>query len=274
MTAPDLVPELLVTDISRSLEFWCDLCGFEVAYDRPDEGFAYITRGTAHVMLEQRGIGRNWVAAPLEPPFGRGANFQIRVPELDPILTALAGSDWPLFMEPESRWYRVNDEDDAGVRQFLVADPDGYLIRFQSSTGHRPGDGNTHDESVPVRTTVVVDAANCVGSVPDGWWRDRAGATRRLRDSLEPESLRHALELGVAPSLMLVVEGRARGVESTETVQVVDSPGIGDDTIVDVVERLTVQGGSIIVVTADRELRSRVAALGARTVGPRIVRPR
>lgn len=59
----------------------------------PDEGFAYLTLGTAHVMLEQRGIGRNWVAASVEPPFGRGANFQVSVPELDPILTALADGD-------------------------------------------------------------------------------------------------------------------------------------------------------------------------------------
>ena len=100
MTAPDLVPELLVTDITRSLAFWCDLCGFEVAYDRPEEGFAYLTRGTAHVMLEQRGSGRNWAPARVESPFGRGVNFQIGVPDLDPVLTALAGSDWPLFMEP------------------------------------------------------------------------------------------------------------------------------------------------------------------------------
>ncbi|MGO2537619.1 MAG: NTP pyrophosphohydrolase, partial [Brachybacterium tyrofermentans] len=101
----------------------------------------------------------------------------------------------------------------------------------------------------------------------------RAGATRRLRDSLEPEALRGDLELDATPDLVLVVEGKARGVESTATVQVVDAPGIGDDTIVDVVERLAAQGGSIVVVTADRELLSRVAALGARTVGPRIVRP-
>lgn len=273
MTAPDLVPELLVTDITRSLAFWCDLCGFEVAYERPEEGFAYLTRGTAHVMLEQRGSGRNWVPARVESPFGRGVNFQIGVPDLDPILTALAGSDWPLFMEPESRWYRVSDTEEAGVRQFLVADPDGYLIRFQTSTGHRPVAGTTHDESVPVHTTVVVDAANCVGSVPDGWWRDRAGATRRLRDSLSSDALRHDLQLAATPALVLVVEGRARGVQSTPTVQVVHAPGIGDDMIVKVVEQRAAQGESIVVVTADRELRTRVAALGARTVGPRVVRP-
>lgn len=137
MADPDLVPELLVSDVSRSIEFWCGLCGFTIAYDRPDEGFAYVTRGSAQVMLEQRGIGRNWVSAPLESPFGRGANFQIGVPDLAPILAALAAAGWPLFMEPESTWYRVSDSEEAGVQQFLVADPDGYLIRFQSSVGRR-----------------------------------------------------------------------------------------------------------------------------------------
>lgn len=121
--------------------------------------------------------------------------------------------------------------------------------------------------------TVVVDAANCVGSVPDGWWRDRLGATRRLRDSIWPDALRQALDLEAAPEVVLVVEGRARGVESTEVVRVVDSPGSGDDTIVEVVEDLAAEGCEIVVVTADRGLRSRVVEHGARTVGPRVVRP-
>ncbi|MCF8602106.1 hypothetical protein L5I01_01900 [Gordonia sp. HY442] len=124
------------------------------------------------------------------------------------------------------------------------------------------------------RVTVVVDAANCVGSVPDGWWRDRAGATRRLRDSIAPDDLRRALQLDVTPPVVLVVEGRARGVESSEAVRVVDAPGSGDDMIVDVVEQLAAHGEAAVVVTADRGLRSRVVALGARTVGPSVVRSR
>lgn len=134
---PDLVPELLVADSRASQQFWCGLCGFEVAYERPDEGFAYIVRGTAHLMLEERGIGRNWLTGELIQPFGRGINFQISVPEIGPIVAALRHASVDLFMEPETRWYRVGDVEEAGVRQFLVADPDGYLIRFQSSVGRR-----------------------------------------------------------------------------------------------------------------------------------------
>lgn len=121
--------------------------------------------------------------------------------------------------------------------------------------------------------TVVVDAANCVGSVPDGWWRDRLGATTRLRDSIAPDHVRRALDLGETPVVVLVVEGRARGVESSADVRVVDAPGSGDDEIVHIVDQLAARGEDAVVVTADRGLRSRVTSLGARTVGPRAVRP-
>jgi catechol 2,3-dioxygenase-like lactoylglutathione lyase family enzyme len=134
---PALVPELLVADVVRSVEFWCGLCGFVVEYQRDEEGFAYVVRGSAHVMLEQQGIGRNWITGPLERPLGRGINFQINVPDLAPILSALAAADYPLFMEPETKWYRVTPQEETGVSQFLVADPDGYLIRFQTSLGRR-----------------------------------------------------------------------------------------------------------------------------------------
>ncbi|KAF4946932.1 hypothetical protein FSARC_14081 [Fusarium sarcochroum] len=136
-THPALVPELLVTDTSKSISFWCQLCGFEIVYQRAEEGFAYISRGTAHVMLEQRGIGRNWIAASLNQPFGRGINLQINVTSLEPILLSLREASYPLFMPPETKWYRVGVAEEVGVRQFLVADPDGYLIRFQAHIERR-----------------------------------------------------------------------------------------------------------------------------------------
>jgi len=136
MTEPALVPELLVTDVDESLVFWRDLCGFTVKYARPDEGFAYVVRGSAHVMLEQAGLGRNWVTGPLEKPLGRGINFQIEVSDIDPIVAALAAAGIDLFMAPEMKTYRVGGAE-LGVRQFLVTDPDGYLLRFQSPIGPR-----------------------------------------------------------------------------------------------------------------------------------------
>ncbi|HET6606793.1 MAG TPA: VOC family protein [Rhodopila sp.] len=132
-----LVPELLVTDIDASLRFWCGLCGFTIAYERLHEGFDYLDRDGAQVMLEARGRNRNWITGALDVPYGRGINLQIAVADLDPILQSLAGVDWKLFMPPEEKWYRARDKE-TGVRQFLVQDPDGYLLRFSQRIGERP----------------------------------------------------------------------------------------------------------------------------------------
>jgi catechol 2,3-dioxygenase-like lactoylglutathione lyase family enzyme len=131
---PGLVPELLITDLATSLHFWVTLCGFEILYDRPPEGFAYLHSGTAHLMLEQIGVGRNWVPGALEKPLGRGVNFQVTVPAIGPLVERLSSSGWPLFMAPEDKWYQAGDTE-AGVSQLLVQDPDGYLLRF---TAHLP----------------------------------------------------------------------------------------------------------------------------------------
>ncbi|WP_148591422.1 NTP pyrophosphohydrolase [Streptomyces sp. WAC01526] len=118
---------------------------------------------------------------------------------------------------------------------------------------------------------VIVDAANVVGSVPDGWWRDRHGAAERLRDAL-PAYVSQGLPGLVTPPLemVLVVEGAARRVESVEGVRVVPADGSGDDRIVQLVAD-ECGGRDCLVVTADRELRERVQALGARATGPRAV---
>ena len=112
---------------------------------------------------------------------------------------------------------------------------------------------------------LVVDAANVIGSVPDGWWRDRAGAVRRLRDALAAAEL--------PEDVVLVVEGAARGVEPVSGVRVERAPGSGDDAIVELIEGLD-GDRPVTVVTADRELRSRVGALGATIEGPRTLRER
>ena len=132
-----LVPELLVSDIKRSLRFWHDICGFSVAFDRLFEGFVYLDLGGAQVMLEERGRNRNWITAPLEPPLGRGVNFEIVVPALAPILQSLVSAEWPLYMDPEEKWYRTGPVE-TGMHQFLVQDPDGYLLRFAARLGRRP----------------------------------------------------------------------------------------------------------------------------------------
>jgi len=129
----------------------------------------------------------------------------------------------------------------------------------------------------PPRPLVIVDAANVVGSVPDGWWRDRVGATERLRDALMTVAEHGLPDWDHRPpfDVVLVVEGAARSVKDAPGVRVVAAPGSGDDTIVDLVRREST-GRPTLVVTADRQLRERVRALGAAVAGPRTVprRPR
>ncbi len=114
---------------------------------------------------------------------------------------------------------------------------------------------------------VVVDAANVVGSRPDGWWRDRAGAAQRLLADLGA--------LQGDPSwtgrIAVVLEGAAKGADLDRTgsgIEVVRAEGSGDDAIVAVVGA-SVESAAVTVVTADRGLRARVEALGASVVGPR-----
>lgn len=125
-----------------------------------------------------------------------------------------------------------------------------------------------HDIDHPAdgQPVLVVDAANVVGSVPDGWWRDRRGATERLRDRLADLADSGVAGFEGPVNIVLVVEGRARGVASTASVTVVDADGSGDDAIVDVVARTS--ASQLAVVTADRELRCRVTDLGATALGP------
>jgi hypothetical protein len=126
---------------------------------------------------------------------------------------------------------------------------------------------------------VIVDGANVVGSVPDGWWRDRLGAARRLLASLAAVPSTGLAGLAGPVEVVLVVEGAARPLAAQtppDGVRIVSAPGSGDDTIVDLVstalgesepteERVT---RACLVVTADRALRERVIVLGAEVVGP------
>jgi len=118
---------------------------------------------------------------------------------------------------------------------------------------------------------VVVDAANVVGSVPDGWWRDRAGATARLRDRLAAVAARGLPDLPPPLDLLLVVEGAARDTPAIEGVRVHAAPGSGDDAIVELIAAEPADR-TRVVVTADRGLRERVSRLGARVLGPRALR--
>ncbi|WP_297110068.1 VOC family protein [uncultured Devosia sp.] len=124
-----LVPELSVSDIVASRRFYCDVLGFAVLYERPEEGFAYLALDQAELMLDQIGEGRDWITGPLVPPLGRGANFQIEVAAIDPICARLQAAGIELFQPVETSTYRTA-MDQVTQRQFCVQDPDGYLLRL------------------------------------------------------------------------------------------------------------------------------------------------
>jgi catechol 2,3-dioxygenase-like lactoylglutathione lyase family enzyme len=135
--APALVPELDVSNLDRSLAVYLDVLDFACRVRRPEEAFAYLVRGSAHIMLEQAaGPGRRFRTAPLERPYGRGINLQIEVDDVDALHARVVSADLEIVIPLEERWYRQNDEE-AGNRQFVMADPDGYLLRFFTSLGRR-----------------------------------------------------------------------------------------------------------------------------------------
>jgi catechol 2,3-dioxygenase-like lactoylglutathione lyase family enzyme len=135
-----LVPELLVSDFAASLDFYVRVVGFAVRYDRPAEKFAYLDLDGAELMIEQE--TDFWLTEPRERPYGRGINLQIEVTDLDGIVARLSKARIPLFRPVEEAWYRAGDHY-SGNRQFLVQDPDGYLLRmFQDlGTSDQPASG-------------------------------------------------------------------------------------------------------------------------------------
>lgn len=128
-----------------------------------------------------------------------------------------------------------------------------------------------------IRPAILVDVANVMGSTPDGWWRDRAGAAERLVGRLAERATdgipASALDLPAHtwfPEWVAVVEGQARGAGADAAgVAVVEAPASGDDTIVAQAIRLVADGRRVTVVTSDRGLATRVTDAGAGVRGTR-----
>ena len=121
-----------------------------------------------------------------------------------------------------------------------------------------------------VRPVIVVDSANVVGSVPDGWWNDRSGAAGRLLESLAERAAKgvpaQALGLDAEtwfPEIVAVLEGAARGADDVDGVRVVRASAGGDDAIVAEAEALAAKGRAVTVVTSDRGLADRLRSVAA-----------
>lgn len=129
-----LIPELDASDFARSLAFYTDTLGFHIAYQRPERRFAMLEYQGCQIMLEQ--ANDIWKTGELEYPFGRGVNFQMLVEDIGAIVTSLEAHGYPVMIGPEEHWYRRDDQL-IGQREFLVMDPDGYLLRFAQALGVR-----------------------------------------------------------------------------------------------------------------------------------------
>ena len=143
MNPPLLIPELDVSDLDRSLAVYVDIFGFTCHVLRPEERFAYLIRDGVHLMLEEAdGPGRRFRTAPLDYPFGRGMNLQIEVADVDALHASVRLAGFDFVVDLEERWYRQG-ESEVGNRQFVVADPDGYLLRFVGNLGRRPASSSS-----------------------------------------------------------------------------------------------------------------------------------
>lgn len=110
------------------MRFWTGVLGFSCRFRREEDRFAYLELGDAQVMLEEHHES-SWGTAPLERPFGRGINLQIEVDDVEGLHARIIDAGVPLFQDPLRSEYREGDTVHVAY-EFLVQDPDGYLLRF------------------------------------------------------------------------------------------------------------------------------------------------
>lgn len=123
-----LIPELSVTNINKSIEFYTFI-GFKVIYERKEDKFCFLELEGNQIMLEQ--INDNWNTGDLEYPFGRGINISMTVANVEEYYEKIKKSNYDIFKKIMTNKYRVDDiiyED----KEFLIQDPDGYLLRFNN----------------------------------------------------------------------------------------------------------------------------------------------
>lgn len=121
-----LIPELSVSNIDNSREFYLSL-GFKVIYERKEDRFLFLTLDDNQIMLEE--VNDNWSVGKLSYPYGNGINISMMIKDIDTLYDNIKKKDIKLFRDLKVDKYRVDDrvyED----KEFLIQDPDGYLLRF------------------------------------------------------------------------------------------------------------------------------------------------
>lgn len=123
-----LIPELSVTDIEKSKEFYLSL-GFKIKYERPENKFCFLELEENQIMIEE--INDNWNTGTLEYPFGRGINISMSVSNVKELYNNIINKNIKPFKELETHSYRVDEINYEDI-EFLIQDPDGYLLRFNN----------------------------------------------------------------------------------------------------------------------------------------------
>lgn len=131
-----IIPEFSVSNLENSLNFY-KTCGFKIEYERPENKFAFVSLNTTiQIMLQELSNDEKWDVGTLSYPFGNGINFQLDVNDIDSIYNNLKNSGYKIAFEIEENWYRQDDKL-LGCKEFLVQDPDGYLLRFSKDLGEK-----------------------------------------------------------------------------------------------------------------------------------------
>ena len=123
-----LIPELSVSDINKSKEFYLSL-GFSIIYERVDDKFCFLELDGNQLMIEE--VNDNWNVGELEYPYGRGVNISMEVSDIDKLYSFVKEKQYPIFREMQIDSYQVGDKV-YHDKQFLIQDLDGYLLRFIS----------------------------------------------------------------------------------------------------------------------------------------------
>ena len=122
-----LIPELSVSSIETSKDFYVNKLGFKIEYERKEDKFIFISFEGNQIMLEE--INNNWSVGKLEYPLGRGVNFEITVSNIDELYNKVKASNITFFKDLMISNYR-KDNKTIVQKEFLIQDPDGYLLRF------------------------------------------------------------------------------------------------------------------------------------------------
>lgn len=141
MKSNSLKPELYVSDFQKSLEFYTDILGFTVEYQRSDPSFAFLSYQGSQIMIQELDPNEDkaFITGTYEYPLGRGINFQINTDDVEQLAESLKSNNYPLRRDLQDSWYKKGNIL-SGCRQILVQDPDGYLLRFSQDIGVKPAE--------------------------------------------------------------------------------------------------------------------------------------